>query len=68
MFLGIDVGTSSTKGVLTDRGGAVLDSVTIEHRVSFPRPGHVEFDAEVAWREVSEIARRLVAGRDASAL
>ena len=68
MFLGIDVGTSSTKGVLTDRHGTVLDSVTIEHRVEFPRPGHVEFDAEVAWREVSEIARRLVSGRDAAAL
>ncbi|MBX3078219.1 MAG: sugar kinase [Salinibacterium sp.] len=68
MFLGIDVGTSSTKGVLTDRRGVVLDSVTIEHQVSFPRPGHVEFDAEVAWREISEIARRLVTGRDASAI
>jgi len=63
MFLGIDVGTGSTKGVLADRAGNVLDSVTIVHRVSFPRPGHVEFDAEVAWGEVAEIARRLGEGR-----
>jgi len=68
MLLGIDVGTGSTKGVLADRDGRVLDSVAIAHEVSFPRTGHVEFDAEVAWAEVAEIARRLLAGRDATRL
>lgn len=39
MFLGIDIGTSGSKGVLTDAGGKVLTRSERPHEVSMPRPG-----------------------------
>lgn len=61
VVLGVDVGTSSTKGVLVDLGGTVLASTVREHDVSRPRPGWVEMDAEVWWHEFASIARELIA-------
>src|SRR5262245_1905790 len=68
MLLGIDVGTSSSKGVLVDRFGTILASATRTHEVSQPRPGRFEFDARIAWAEIGSIATELLAGRDAAAL
>jgi xylulokinase len=68
MLLGIDVGTSSSKGVLTERDGTILATVVLEHEVSLPRPGHVEFDALTAWSEVGRIARELLGDRDPALL
>lgn len=48
-LLGIDVGTYSTKGVLTTPEGEVLHQHVVEHDVSFPRPGWVEQDADGIW-------------------
>lgn len=48
-LLGIDVGTYSTKGVLTTPDGDVLHQHVVEHDVSFPRPGWVEQDADAIW-------------------
>jgi xylulokinase len=59
--LGVDVGTSSSKGVLVDLVGRLLASTTREHAVARPRPGHVEMDAEVWWDELVSIARELLA-------
>lgn len=59
--LGVDVGTSSTKGVLVGLDGTVLASAVREHHVSRPRPGWVEMDARVWWDEFASIARELVA-------
>jgi xylulokinase len=58
--LGVDVGTSSTKGVLVDRGGTVLRSTTREHAVDRPHPGRVEMDGEIWWREFAAISRELL--------
>lgn len=58
--LGIDIGTSSTKGVLVDMGGQVLATVTREHQVCRPRPGWVEMDAGIWWDEFVTIARELL--------
>lgn len=61
-LLGIDIGTGSTKGVLTDAAGTVLAAHTVTHTMSLPRPGWAEFDAEtVWWREIREIGGALVA-------
>ncbi|MDO5724500.1 MAG: FGGY family carbohydrate kinase [Flaviflexus sp.] len=49
--LGFDVGTSSSKGVLTTLTGEVLASTQISHEVSRPAVGHVEMDATVWWDE-----------------
>lgn len=59
VVLGVDVGTSSTKGVLVAPGGEVLATAVREHQVSRPAPGHVEMDAEIWWDEFLGIAREL---------
>ena len=59
VFLGVDVGTSSTKGVLVDLAGTVLASTVREHEVSRPHPGWVEMDAGVWWDEFVSISREL---------
>ena len=43
--LGVDVGTSSTKGVLVALDGTILRSAVREHAVQRPAPGQVEMDA-----------------------
>ena len=48
-LLGIDVGTYSTKGVLTTPEGEVLHQHVVEHEPSFPKPGWVEHDADKIW-------------------
>jgi xylulokinase len=57
--IGVDIGTSSTKGVLVDHTGRVLRTIVLEHDVSRPRPGHVEMDGTIWWNEFVEIAKEL---------
>jgi xylulokinase len=60
LLLGIDVGSSSTKGVLVDPAGAIVARSERRHALSLPRPGWVEHDAEaVWWADVRAIARDL---------
>ena len=47
--IGIDIGTSSTKGVATDLAGRVLARAQRPHRLSLPQPGWAEHDAEAIW-------------------
>ena len=47
-FVGVDIGTSSSKAVLTDGDGRVLATARRDHQVTMPRPGWFEFDAETA--------------------
>jgi hypothetical protein len=50
--LGVDLGTSSSKGVLADRAGAIVVEASVAHGVDMPRPGFFEQDADgVWWRE-----------------
>lgn len=57
--LGVDVGTSSTKGVLVAEDGTILASTTRAHTVDRPRPGWVEMDADIWWDEFLSIAQEL---------
>ena len=57
VVLGVDIGTSSTKGVLVDLDGTVLATAVRDHTVSRPRPGHVEMDLPVWWDEFVSISR-----------
>lgn len=59
--LGVDIGTSSSKGVLVDASGAIIASATRAHRVSRPRTGWVEMDADVWWEEFTQLSRELLA-------
>src|SRR4051794_26574865 len=61
-LLGIDVGTYSTKGVLTTTEGEVLHQHVVEHGVSFPKPGWVEQDADtIWWADVVAVCKSVVA-------
>ena len=62
--LGVDVGTSSTKGVLVDRAGSVIRTVTREHAVDRPHPGWVEMDGGTWWDEFAAITGELLAPGD----
>lgn len=69
MFLGIDIGTGSSKAVLTDAEGHVLDTAVISHDVSMPRPDFHEFDAAgVGWPEIAALCGELFSRNDRSAL
>ncbi len=59
MVIGVDIGTSSSKGVLVDLEGRVLASHVVEHAVQRPGPGMFEMDGSVWWDEFVEIGRRL---------
>ncbi len=66
LFLGLDIGSSSTKAVLVDAGGAVVADARLEHDISRPRPGWAEQDAERDWwGGVVEACRRVLDGRAA---
>src|SRR5690349_23065338 len=49
LLLGIDIGTSSSKGVLARPNGEVVARATRPHELSLPRPGWAEHDAESVW-------------------
>lgn len=72
LLLGIDVGTYSSKGVLTDLDGKVLRSAVVQHGIEMPHPGHVEQDADaVWWHDVCHLSRELLAdgrGHDVAAV
>lgn len=57
--LGVDIGTSSSKGVLVGDDGAIIAGAVREHEVERPAPGHVEMDGRIWWREFVELAREL---------
>jgi xylulokinase len=65
VLLGVDIGTSSTKGVITHADGTVLASAQREHRTEFPQPGFVEHDPEeIWWGDFVAIARELLPQAD----
>ncbi|MBB4682960.1 FGGY-family carbohydrate kinase [Amycolatopsis jiangsuensis] len=64
-LLGIDIGTSSAKGVLVGVDGTVLARASRPHTTSRPRPGWFEHDAEtVWWAGFTALVRELLAAAD----
>ncbi|MDR2322508.1 MAG: sugar kinase [Microbacterium sp.] len=59
--IGVDIGTSSSKGVLVDADGTILAQAALAHDVSRPRTGWVEMDGGVWWDEFVALARELLA-------
>jgi xylulokinase len=58
--LGLDVGSSSTKGVLVETSGRVEAVADRPHGMARPRPGWAEHDAEADWWDgVADVCRRL---------
>ena len=64
-FMGIDVGTYSSKGVIIDEQCRIIASHQITHNVMNPRPGYFEHDAEkIWWQEVCLISQKLLSEGD----
>ncbi|MCW4115709.1 FGGY-family carbohydrate kinase [Aurantimonas sp. MSK8Z-1] len=67
-YLGIDIGTFESKGVVVAGDGRVLASARRPHRMIVPRAGWAEHDAEAAWwGEFASISRELTADAAVSA-
>ena len=65
VLLGIDVGTGSTKGLLSTPEGSIVARTVRDHRLSLPRPGWAEMDAEsIWWGEIVGISRELAGSAD----
>ena len=65
-YIGIDLGTSAVKLLLTDERGTLIRSVTREYPLSLPRPGWAEQDPEDWWNAVQLALQELVGGEDSS--
>ena len=61
ILLGIDIGTTTSKGTLVTTSGKIIAENSIEHRVSRPYPNWAEHDAEsVWWGDFVKICRALL--------
>ncbi len=61
-YLGVDIGTYESKGVLVDREGTVLGSAARPHGLIVPRAGWAEHRAEEDWwADFVWLARKLIA-------
>jgi xylulokinase len=67
LLLGIDLGTGSSKGVLTTPDGEIVATATRPRprSMSMPHPGWAEADAEVWWADVVAIAQELLSQAEA---
>jgi len=60
-YLGIDVGTSLSKGVLIDQSGTLISSAEVAHEVQNPKPGYYEMDADkVWWHDTCQLCKSLL--------
>src|SRR5579859_7801340 len=65
VFLGVDIGTSSSKAVLVTLDGEILRTAIRPHAVDRPAPGMMEMDASVWWDEFVALCRELLAAHQA---
>jgi xylulokinase len=65
VLLGVDIGTSSTKGVIAHADGKVLATAQRPHRTDYPQAGFMEHDPdEVWWKDFTEIVAELLPQAD----
>lgn len=63
-FIGIDLGTSAVKIILTDEKGSIIRTVSKEYPISFPKPNWSEQDPEHWWKAVLEGIAEITDGYD----
>jgi xylulokinase len=59
MYLGLDFGTSSVKGVLVDASQRIIASATSPLKVSRPQPGWSEQNPEDWWKATNAVVKTL---------
>ena len=65
-YIGIDLGTSSVKIVLMEAGGKILNTVSREYPISFPKPGYSEQNPEDWYKETITGIKELLKDQDKS--
>ena len=60
IFLAIDQSTSATKAILFNGSGELLDQIAWPHDQIYPRPGWVEHDAQVIYKNTLRAAGALL--------
>lgn len=58
-LLGIDLGTSSIKGMLLEVESGKVTVEKVKYRVQIPQEGYAEQDPEVWWRSLQDVLRML---------
>ena len=48
-YLGVDIGTFETKGVIVSAAGEIVAQAARPHKMQVPQPGWAEHDAEQDW-------------------
>ena len=60
-FLGIDIGTFESRGILIDESFRVAADASVPHGMDNPQPGWFEQDAEtVWWGDLCKLCRALI--------
>lgn len=60
-FMGIDIGTYESKGVIVDENAAVVAYGAVPHKMECPKPGYAEHDAEnVWWHDFCKLSNQLI--------
>ncbi len=59
-LLGIDIGTSGTKGVLVNREGKIYARVGREYSINIPQPGWAEQDPQIWWEATIQVIREVI--------
>ncbi len=63
-YVGIDLGTSAVKLILTDEKGAIINVVSKEYPLSFPQPGWSEQNPKDWFEKSLEGLKELIAGNE----
>ena len=59
-LVGIDIGTSGTKGVLMDREGKIYARAGREYSIDIPQPGWAEQDPKMWWEAAIRVIREVI--------
>jgi xylulokinase len=59
-LLGIDIGTSGTKGVLMDSEGKIYARAGREYSINIPQPGWAEQDPQMWWKATIQVIKEVI--------
>ena len=63
LYLGVDIGTYETKGVLVDKKGNIYNQAFVKHEMIVPKPGWAEHSSkDVWWGDFVKITKQLLKG------
>ena len=64
LYIGIDLGTSACKFLLTNEKGEILNIVSEEYPLEFPKPGWSQQEPADWWKAVQQGIPKLIEGHD----